>query len=288
MRTTAKNTPGKRKWLRSRNTYGQRTRNPFLSFIAGIWQAFKLVIILSFSLVVGSILSMTLILGYHFLVHSSYFEVKKVVLKGSSNLEEQEALTLMGLNKPSNLLAVRLGVMAENLKSHSWIKDASLRRQLPGTILVEVQERKPRALIDLGTIYYLDGSGLPIVKVEKDEKVELPLITGFSRVDFLRRSETIKEYMTEIYMFLDVAEARTDRFRLENIAQISFDPVRGLTVFTREQDMEIKVGYGEYQSKFYRLGRVMAHLKVEGTDMNVSYINLECGPRVIIRRSTDT
>ncbi|MBW2090504.1 MAG: cell division protein FtsQ, partial [Deltaproteobacteria bacterium] len=150
-------------------------------------------------------------------------------------------------------------------------------------IIVEIEEHRPVALIDLGDIYYLDESGTAFKKVDMQDEFDLPVITGFSMRDFAKRSKAVHKELEDVFNFLTVLAERNDRFRLENIAEINADPVRGITLSTRDQNIQVKVGTGDYRAKFNRLGRVLAHLKIRGDDKEIVYVNLECGPRVIIR-----
>ncbi len=274
-----------------RNHYSKRklkTRaagHPVYGFFFKVFKICKLIFTVCFGLAALAAFSFFLIIGYQQLVHSPYFQVKNVVIKNLNRVSEDEVLELTGLNKPANILAVKLRVMAENLKNHPWIKNVSLTRKMPDTIIVEIEERRPKALIRLGDIYYLDESGVPFYKVDAQDKTALPVITGFSKSDFVSRPGSARRELENVFMCLDVLSQRNDRFRLENIAEVNVDPVRGITLFTRGQKLEVKVGFGEYKVKFKRFGRVLAYLKVKGDDRDMVYVNLECGPRVIIRRN---
>ncbi|MEE9516652.1 MAG: cell division protein FtsQ/DivIB, partial [Candidatus Adiutricales bacterium] len=89
--------------------------------------------------------------------------------------------------------------------------------------------------------------------------------------------------METVLDLLNILAERNDRVRVENIAGIKYDRIRGITLRTREGNLQVEVGSKGYRVKFERLGRVLAHLKIESLDRDLAYINLECGPRVIIR-----
>ncbi|MGL4208884.1 MAG: cell division protein FtsQ/DivIB, partial [Candidatus Adiutrix sp.] len=74
-----------------------------------------------------------------------------------------------------------------------------------------------------------------------------------------------------------------DEFRLDNISEINYDLVRGITLFTRNLGIQVKVGFGSYEEKFRRLGRVLANLKMQNKYEGLSYLNLEASPRVTVR-----
>lgn len=249
----------------------------------GFFRLVKLTLTVSFGIMAIGAFSLVLIMGYHQLTHAAYFEVKEIVLKGLNKTLEQDVVRLTGLDKPANIFALRLGEMGEELKRHPWVKDVSLKRQMPETIIVEIVEHRPVALLDIGEIYYLDDTGKPFKKLGAGKENGLPVVTGFTRLDLIGRPDLIQREMETVLDLLNILAERNDRVRVENIASIKYDRIRGITLRTREGNLQIEVGSEDYRVKFERLGRVLAHLKIEGLDRDLAYINLECGPRVIIR-----
>lgn len=261
-----------------------RIKESFVHFFSTIWQVTKFVFAVSLGTAVTGALSVGLIFGYIHLVNSPYFEIKHVVLKGLNRLNQTEVLELTALNKPANILTVRLGVMGLALKGHAWVKDVSLTRKVPDTIIVEIIERKPLAILDFKNKFYVDEEAIPFKRVQPGEDLKLPVITGITRMQFLKEPEATKKYIKIAFGLLNILKKRSDQFRPENIAELNLDEARGVTVFTRDQ-VEVKVGFGKFEEKFNRLGRVLALLKIRGQEKGLVYINLECGPKVIIRRA---
>lgn len=249
------------------------------------WRVSRAVLLVAVVLGGVGLLSTALAVGYHQLVSSPFFQVRKVVLLGLDRVEQSEVLARTGLDRPAGLLELKLGEMAEDLRRHPWIRNVTLTRRLPDTVVIRVEERVPRALIQLGALYYLDEEYVPFKRLEPGEESPLPVITGFTRYDFLGRSISVKESLDQVFELLQVLAGRGDRFRAENVAQVDFDLVRGLTVHIRQPEVEVKVGFSDYRLKFERLGRVAAFLKSQGDADGYTYVNLECGPRVVIRRA---
>jgi cell division protein FtsQ len=175
--------------------------------------------------------------------------------------------------------------MAAAVRGIPWVQDVTVTRQLPDTIVISVQERRVRALVSLDRLYYVDDQGVPFKAVEPEERPNLPVITGFSRADLTERRDRNRRDLDELFALLEVLAERNDQFRLENASELNDDPVRGMTLFTREERIQVKVGLGDYRAKFKRLGRVMAHLKIGGQADGVSYVNLESSPRVVVRKA---
>lgn len=279
------------------NQYKDRGRLGFITnnrlavsggvFLYQVWRALRVVLVVLFTASALGGICLALIVGYTVLLHSPFFEIKDVNVRGITHVSKEEIRSLTGMDRSANIFAVRLGRMASTLTGHPWIKDVSLRRIFPDTIIIEVTERKPAARINLDGIYYLDRETAPFARVKPGEADDLPVITGISKWKYISRPGIVKKQIREAFLLLDALEKRTDRFRQSNIAEISLDEVRGITIYTRKGQIEIKVGFGGYEGKFNRLGRVVAHLKLQSQDNALAYINLESGPRVVVGWAAD-
>jgi cell division septal protein FtsQ len=156
-------------------------------------------------------------------------------------------------------------------------------KTLPDTVTIEVIEHRAKFLVSLGRLYFLDDKGNLFKELEPGENPNLVIVSGFTEDELLSRPPGIKTALAEVFSLVEVLAARQDTFKLDHISEINYDAVRGLTVFARRGELEVKVGFGAYEEKFRRLNRVEAHLKQHGQFEDVAYINLEASPRVIVR-----
>ena len=276
-----KRAPKGNRYLRTKTRREKRER---VNLMPAFLKSGKLVGVTLLVVVTLGTLSTGLVFGYHYLVNSQYFMVRKVVLTGINRVSRDQVLEQTGLDGPTNLLAVRLDEMAMKVRSLPWVSDVTITRQMPDTISIDVKERRPKTLINLGALYYVDETGKPFKRLDPKENPGLPIITGFSWEDFVKREEYTRKDVREVFSLLAVLAERNDRFRLDNISEVHFDAARGLTLFTRAENIQVKVGRGDYRVKMRRLGRVLAHLKIKGESEGLVYFNLESAPRVIVRR----
>ena len=251
-----------------------------------IWKAARITGGGALALILLASLSAGLVIGYYYLTHSQYFMVKKVILSGLKRVSREEILRRTQLDRSVNIMTLKLNRLAGSLKENPWIGRATITRKLPDTVIIQIEERKPRTLLSLGSrLYYMDESGLPFKKVDPLEAPELPIVTGFTPLDIQERQRFFRDDIEQVFDLLETLTMRNDQFRLANVSEIHFDEVRGLTLFTRRDNVQVKVGFGGYHTKFRRLGRTMAHLKIQGEGDDLIYFNLECSPRVIVRRA---
>lgn len=77
-----------------------------------------------------------------------------------------------------NLLLLPLAEVEEKLASHPWVEGVVMVKELPDRLHVEVEERRPRALVPWhGRLWWADGEGFLIAPLQAEEgSPELPLV----------------------------------------------------------------------------------------------------------------
>jgi cell division protein FtsQ len=121
--------------------------------------------------------SVGLLAGYRWLTTVNYFALQHVSVSGCSRLSEEHLREVAGLSPGVNVLSLSMDKMRADLAHEPWIDSVSVKRVLPGTILVDVKEKAPSYLVQYqGTLYYADEGGRIIDKVEPGQFVSLPQI----------------------------------------------------------------------------------------------------------------
>ncbi|KXS55645.1 MAG: hypothetical protein AMR96_07010 [Candidatus Adiutrix intracellularis] len=248
-------------------------------------RSLKVIIATGVALLFLALLTVFLIAGYLYVSKSNYFSVKKVIISGINQINRKEILAAAGLDRPVNSWLFDVEKASATLSLLPWLDKVKVTKTItmPDTVSVDVVEHRPRFLVSLGRLYYLDDKGEPFKELSPGEKPDLPIVSGFSEDEILSCSPIIRESLNQVFLLADILVVRNDEFRLDNISEINYDAVRGLTLFTKNNDFEVKIGLGAFEEKFRRLGRVIAHLKLYGQFDGLVYVNLEASPRVIVR-----
>jgi cell division protein FtsQ len=93
-----------------------------------------------------------------------YFRVRRVEIVGTRYIAPSSLLELLALDSTASVWA-RLGPLGERVATHRQVGEVRVRRKLPGTLILEVRENLPVALVESpeGLIAY-DGDArvLPI------------------------------------------------------------------------------------------------------------------------------
>ena len=251
--------------------------------LKALGRGFKVVGGVVLAILALTVISGLLLAGYLYVSKSDYFAVKKVVISGLNKINREDILRVTGLDRPINIWLFDADQVAADLSALPWLDEVRISKTMPDTVTIEVLEHRPKLLVSLGRLYYLDENGYLFKELEPGEKPDLVIVSGFTEDELLSRTPGVQTALAEVFNLVEILAARHDEFKLDHISEINYDAVRGLTIFARRGELEVKVGFGAYEEKFRRLNRVEAHLRQYGQFEGLVYINLEASPRVIVR-----
>ena len=108
-----------------------------------------------------------------------WLEIREVEIEGIHHVTKSEVLERLVLKPGMGLHEVSTAFLAERVRTHAWIKKATVERRPPHLLHVSVVERTPAAIILIGTDHWLsDESGSLLAKLGKQDDQTLPLLTG--------------------------------------------------------------------------------------------------------------
>jgi cell division septal protein FtsQ len=101
------------------------------------------------------------------LLSSPRFDLRTVQIETGNRVPAPWADTALLPLLGSNLLLLSLDDASQRLADHPWLAEARLRKQLPGTLVVEIEERQPVAVAwTVQGPVYVDEEGESIADVE--------------------------------------------------------------------------------------------------------------------------
>ena len=128
---------------------------------------------------------------------------------GCMNVVESELLELAQVDFRSNLLNLDLQEVSRRLARHPWVEKANVRRDFSGkALIIEVQERVPRALILLDELYLVDRNGEIFKKAEPKEKLDFPILTGVSLQEWKQKDPKTMELIHQALELLESLEGQ--------------------------------------------------------------------------------
>lgn len=163
--------------------------------------------------------------------------IDRVVVNGDFyHLKEKEVINLIDQKVKDGFLSLNLSGLNKYLESEPWIRNATIRRSWPSTIIVDITEEKPIAR--WGEKQVLNNVGDYLEITDKQSIKNLPTFTS----EFGKSKEMIKSYqlMSEIFgpTGLKVQEIRRD--------------VVGSWLITTSSGIQINLGRNQLAQKLRR------------------------------------
>jgi hypothetical protein len=103
------------------------------------------------------------------------FRVTDVQLRGLRYLPRDEAMGLLTVDARTSVWA-DVDLVAEELRRHALVQGVRVRRRMPGTLIVEVSERRPVALVPTPTLEPVDADGARLPLDPARHRLDLPVL----------------------------------------------------------------------------------------------------------------
>ena len=175
-------------------------------------------------------------LGYHFVTTSPRFAITDIAVHGNHRLATADVLAELGFHAGDNIFASGLDLAA--LRGDPWVASAEVHRELPHAVSVEIVERTPVAIADLGGLYLVDASGHPFKKLAGEDGA-LPVVTGLDRDAYL--ADPAGTAATIVDALAALGSWRTDAHR-PAIGEVHVGPHGTLILHTYERATAIQLG----------------------------------------------
>lgn len=109
-------------------------------------------------------------------------QIGHMVVRGHERLSTGEVLALVDGLRGQNILAVRLDQWQQKLLSSPWVESATIRRVLPSTVEITIDERRPIGIGRIDTAMYLiDRTGVIVDEYGPAyADIDLPIIDGLA------------------------------------------------------------------------------------------------------------
>lgn len=116
------------------------------------------------------------------LERSGLLRIDSVAVQGNQRLSNGEVAALLGPLEGVNILEADLTSHRERLLTSGWVKSVTLRRRLPSTVEVIVEEREPVGLVRVaGSLYLIDDTGTVIDEYGPGQTdFSLPIVDGLA------------------------------------------------------------------------------------------------------------
>jgi len=220
----------------------------------------------------------------HYVTHSPRFALSEIEVQGAKMRTSDAIAEEAGIAKGQNIFSVDLDEARARLAKDPWVREATLARRLPGTVVVHVAEREAVAIVALGDLYLTSHTGEIFKRIEPGDPSDLPIITGITTDAVADDREGVAQ---SIRRALDLAGdyehgPLAQRARLQEI-HLARDGSTTLIVGGKNV-IQLSLGDPPFRKKLDQAVRVMAELDRRGAKADAIMLDNDTRPeRVVVR-----
>lgn len=213
-------------------------------------------------------------------VLQEWLEIRSVEVEGIHHVTKPEVEELLALKPGMGLHQVSVTFLAERVRVHSWIKDATVERRLPHVLHVTVLERTPAAIIRTGVDHWLsDESGHLLAKLGGQDDPTLPLLVGLESKPLLLGEPRVRNAVQSGVVLAKLI-ANTIEGRVE------VDLANPSNVVASADGVRFQFGNDSLVDQWERFQKVKPSFRAvafDGRKREASEIDLRYDNRVIVR-----
>lgn len=215
--------------------------------------------------------------AYRWIAGGDLLRIGAIRFQGTSRSSEAELAALLPVKVGDSILSADVDAAERALARHPWVARAEVHRRLPAALEIRIAEREPRALVDLGGLYLVDREAQVFKRASPGDGLDLPLITGFTRDDYVQRRNDLEPLVAGALALLD-AYAAEGLTGIAPLSEIHVDADEGLTLYVGEEGTQVRLGIGDLPQKLSRLHRVLASLRAAGKRPEVLHLDNRSHP----------
>jgi len=213
---------------------------------------------------------------------TTFFRLKNVEVSSAKRLTQEEILALAGVEAGQDMARMNLKRMGEQLTQNPWVETVRIHRYFPDRLSISITEREPLAIVNMGFIYYLDRKGTVFKVLNQGDKLDYPVVTGFSEEEMTSNPAGTREALKTTCELLGILREK-GAFILADVSEIHYDKGYGFTLFTASGALPVKVGSGDFAAKVDRLARIYRDLMVQRASLQ--YIDLDYNDKIVVKKS---
>jgi cell division septal protein FtsQ len=218
----------------------------------------------------------TYVAARRFVLENAYFAVGEIQIRGGDKLGGSEIISIAGLRHGMNLWKIEPATIEKKVAKHPWVRRVLVRREFPRRVVIEVEERKPKAIVAMGKLYYVDADGILFKEVAQGENVRFPMLTGIRSEELGSSAPALRRRIQDALRLGDLMAKDSHA-----LSEIHFDAPDRLVVYTIAHPVAIHMGWGDWEEKLQRLERVLTLWK--GKEERLGSLDVSFQDQVVTR-----
>ncbi|MCL1925916.1 MAG: FtsQ-type POTRA domain-containing protein [Syntrophorhabdaceae bacterium] len=216
--------------------------------------------------------------AYLRLARSAMFSIRAIEMNSCPNVTKEDVWSIVRGDGKNSVLSVSARNLSSRLMSHPWIRSVAVRKSFPDRLVVRIEEHHPIAMVNLDTLWYVNGMGVLFKRLNAYDPKDLAIVTGFSADDLRSKNAVTMRNFRGALELLQLAEAGPLR---KNLSEVHFDAQEGYTLVSRDTGVQFKVGGMDFQRAIQRVEEALPRVSALGKSTGV--VDLKTEGRIFVR-----
>jgi len=218
----------------------------------------------------------TIAAARRFVFDNAYFSVREIQVRGGNKVGGNEIIAMAGLRHGMNLWDIEPADIEKRIVKHPWVRRVLVRREFPRRVVIEIEERKPKAIVAIGKLYYVDADGVLFKEVVRGENVQFPMLTGIPAEELGASDPAVRRRIQDALRLGDLMTEDSHA-----LSEIHFDAPDRLVLYTMNHPVALHMGWGDWEGKLERLDRVLTLWK--GKEERLGSLDVSFRNQVVTR-----
>jgi cell division protein FtsQ len=227
----------------------------------------------------------------------SPFVVERIEVVGQSLLAADEVIAASGLAPGQSLFSLDARRAVAGIEALPRVRRAELVRAFPNRVTLQVEERRPFALVHSGGLrwpgglhwpnglywpsglYWVDEQGVPLGPETRAVTLDTPVVSGVGADEVAAAGRTPSERVAAGVALIRTL-MRVQSPLLREISEVDVSRPEGPVLYMLD-GVEVRIGSEDWDDRLGRLGGVLAQLRASG--QRVTSIDLRFRDQVVLR-----
>ena len=211
-----------------------------------------------------------------FVADNRYFAVRQIEVHGGEKVGGSEIVAIAGLRQGMNIWNVDAVAIEKKIARHPWVRRVLVRRDFPRRVVIDFEERTPRAIIGVGKLYYVDADGVVFKEVDSGENIKYPMLTGIYAEALMHGDPAARKRIRDAVRLADLMAQHS-----HTLSEIHFEAADRLVVYPTKFPVAWRLGWGDWEEKIARLERLLELWK--GNETRLASLDVSFRDQVVAR-----
>jgi len=222
-----------------------------------------------------------------YVYNSEKFHLGDIAIHGCRETDPAALDALVRDSAPGNILNTDLGLLQKQLEQEKWIRQVEIRRVLPSSLVLYVQERIPSVILEVnGELMIADDEGILLdAYTPRYGKLDVPVFKGIVG----KNPESYRQYQEEntarihhaLDMMSEIGSGSPEYTKM--ISEVDISDRNNLKIMLVDNTAEIYLGKEDYLNRFRALLESDQFQRFKSQNMKIPIVDLRFDNQIIFR-----